>query len=599
MSNIIDEFVALVKWKVDASGLDGMTKTATNLKNQLVGIGKALSPIPGELAKIASAAAVMAGLKTSIDLAADAEESLAAYAAVFDTLEDKGGGALRTIADDLKLADSTASRLLSGTGGLLQGIGAGAGEALEFSKQVARIGADLAAFNNYQGGTEGAADAVTKALLGERESLKTLKIAISEEDITAQIALNTKRGMRYENEKLAKAYATLELIQARGVKQMGTYARESGGYTARVRAFREQLKAVGEVFGEILLPVLVDIMKAATPFLMFLKESPAWVRTLIVGGAALAIVLGPLIMVFAQLAFGLWSLSTAAAAAGTTIGGYLVAQLRIGIAVLRRFAVAAWGALVPLLPYIAAVAAIVAVIALWGSALAVLIDDFKVWKDGGSSALGSLWEGFERLKAKALEFWENIRPGLVFLGGLLLAAGRIIGIVLVAAWELLKQKAGEFWAFVQPILEGWVGILAAVGRVLLPLGQWLFDVLGPAFQWVGNLIGEAFGSALDLLTKIWDSAPVRFIRDNLKKISDFGYTGEWNSESGAGAGAAATSTSTRYMMAGAGNNSTYNAGGFQLSFGGTNASPDDIRAATSSAMVDGFRMVERNNGGRP
>ena len=69
---------------------------------------------------------------------------------------------------------------------VLQGIDMSAEASVNFSKDLSVLAGDVAAFNNVQGGTQPVLEAMTKALLGERESLKTYGIAISEAEVQTQ-----------------------------------------------------------------------------------------------------------------------------------------------------------------------------------------------------------------------------------------------------------------------------------------------------------------------------------------------------------------------------------------------------------------------------
>ena len=78
--------------------------------------------------------------------------------------------------------------MLGSTGDLLTGMGATAETALDLSTKTQRLAVDLASFSNYQGGAKGASEALTKAMLGERESVKALGIVISEANVKQKIA---------------------------------------------------------------------------------------------------------------------------------------------------------------------------------------------------------------------------------------------------------------------------------------------------------------------------------------------------------------------------------------------------------------------------
>ena len=82
---------------------------------------------------------------------------------------------------------------------------------LTSSVAVNSLASDLSSFTNYTGGAEGASQALTRAMLGERESLKLLGIVIREEDINVKLAAKGQKDLTGNALNLAKAQATLEI----------------------------------------------------------------------------------------------------------------------------------------------------------------------------------------------------------------------------------------------------------------------------------------------------------------------------------------------------------------------------------------------------
>ena len=109
--------------------------------------------------------------KKAADLASDAEETRTKFATVFKDLGQGSENVADSFAKNFGLAGSTARELIGNTGDLLSGFGFTQEKALDLSKQVNELAVDLASFTNFSGGAAGASAALTKALLGERESL--------------------------------------------------------------------------------------------------------------------------------------------------------------------------------------------------------------------------------------------------------------------------------------------------------------------------------------------------------------------------------------------------------------------------------------------
>lgn len=187
--------------------------------------------------------------------ARDAEEVDNKFREVFKSIEKEAESAARTISREFDLAQSTSKELLGTTGDLLVGFGFTEKQALEMSLAVNRLAVDLASFSNIQGGTEQASMALTKGLLGERESMKLLGIAVNEN--TQEFKELVKQKRRDEGATLiqAKALATLEIAYKQSGKAVGDYNRTKDSLANKERRVNEQLKESKEILGQALIPI--------------------------------------------------------------------------------------------------------------------------------------------------------------------------------------------------------------------------------------------------------------------------------------------------------------------------------------------------------
>lgn len=202
---------------------------------------------------------VIAGLvkigKESLDAASDAEETDNKFHVVFSSLQDMATTAAESIADGYGLSSTASKQLLSDTGDLLTGFGFTQKSALDLSIQVTELGADLASFTNFSGGAKGASDALTKALLGERESVKSLGISILDADVKARVLENTQKGLTFETDRQAAAYATLQIAQDQSKNAIGDFARSQDSFANQSRIAAAETENLGKAFGESLLPI--------------------------------------------------------------------------------------------------------------------------------------------------------------------------------------------------------------------------------------------------------------------------------------------------------------------------------------------------------
>lgn len=197
-------------------------------------------------------------LKDSAMAAINAQETFSKFDVVFADMGGAAETAAKQFQDSFDLAEVTAKRMLSSTGDLLTGMGATKDVALEMSLQVNTLAGDLASFTNYSGGAEGAADALTKALLGERESVKALGIVIREEDVQNRLAAAGKEKLTGAAMLQAKAEATLAIAMEQSKNAIGDYARTSDSAANSLKRAGEQTKELQVALGTLLAPTVAD-----------------------------------------------------------------------------------------------------------------------------------------------------------------------------------------------------------------------------------------------------------------------------------------------------------------------------------------------------
>jgi len=202
------------------------------------------------------AGGILIALKKVFDFAADAknaardaEEIGSKFTQVFSSIRDEAEKTARSISSEFQLAESTTKKLLGTTGDLLVGFGFTEKEALKMSEQVNRLAVDLASFSNVEGGAERASMALTKGLLGERESMKLLGISVNENtEVFKQLV---KQYQETEGASLiqAKAQATLTIAYQQSGKAIGDFNRTIDSTANRERILQEQNKQLTEDIG--------------------------------------------------------------------------------------------------------------------------------------------------------------------------------------------------------------------------------------------------------------------------------------------------------------------------------------------------------------
>jgi hypothetical protein len=140
----------------------------------------------------------------------------------------------------------------------------------------------LASFTNVEGGAERASRALTKALLGERESVKELGIAILEEDVKAKIKSMEATGeLTNESTRQKKAMATLAIAMEQSKNAIGDFARTQDQTANQMKVMGGRIKDIKVALGQSLLPPVTAVIKkfneltrSTGEWMRFIKQAP-------------------------------------------------------------------------------------------------------------------------------------------------------------------------------------------------------------------------------------------------------------------------------------------------------------------------------------
>tara|TARA_R110002012_G_scaffold265589_1_gene448996 strand:+ start:704 stop:2779 length:2076 start_codon:yes stop_codon:yes gene_type:complete len=327
------------------------------------------------------------GLSTfALKAASDAEEIRSKYGTVFQDMRDQSEKTAKQLAKDFGLSGTKARELLGNTGDLLTGFGFSQESALDLSKQVNELAVDLASFTNFSGGAEGASSALTKALLGEREALKSLGVSVIEEDVKTQVAINSSNGMTFATERQAKAYATLVIAQNQSKNAIGDFARTSTSFANRLRIFRARLQDVAEVFGSVILPPATKLLNKVISMMEKFAELSSGTQKTILVFAGLAAVIGPLFLIFGFFAGALVK---------------IVSAYHLLTKAVLLFRTAALSAHIAAFAIPAAIAAAVA-------AVILIIDDLVAFFQGRDSVTSVIVNKFQEITPKVIRSFKEV-----------------------------------------------------------------------------------------------------------------------------------------------------------------------------------------------
>lgn len=450
---ILRELFAKFGFKLDESSVAKVDGAIEKSKGGLTSIAERAQKVGGSLTTFVTLPIIGIGA-AALKAASDSEEAFSKFATVFKDVSAESEKVANNLAENFGLSSTKARELLGDTGDLLSGFGFSGDAALDLSKQVNELAVDLASFTNFSGGAEGASAALTKALLGEREGVKSLGISILDADVKAKVLENTQKGLTFATERQAAAYATLELAQAQSKNAIGDYARTNQGFANQMRLLGSRLNDLAVSFGKILIPPAQKALKVIMRMVAFFQNLNERAKTIIVIFLGIVAVLGPLILLISTVVLGIGTLisgfTALAAAVGVTNLGLL---LLIGKFLLIGLAIAAAAALIFL-----------------------IFDDIFAYFNGESSVLGLIINEIDAFVAKIGESFNSL-PGVV-----------------QGALAILTTPIRGFISLVRGLVET-VQSLTSGGGILDSLKKGA-SVFGEGFNplnAVGNGIGGLFG----------------------------------------------------------------------------------------------------------
>ena len=290
------------KFGADLKGFDrAMKKAQKNLKK----FGKNIQRT-GENLTTGLTLPILGLGAASLKLASDFEETNAKFNTVFSSIQEEAQQTAKVFSESFGLSDLAAKQLLSNTGDLLVGFGFTEQSALELSKQVNELAVDLASFTNFSGGAEGASAALTKALLGERESIKSLGIAITEADLKEFAA---QHGLVFkELDRVAKAQLTYQLALKQSSKAVGDFERTSHTFANQMRIAKAELTDAAISLGEHLIPMAQKAIRFFRELVDKFNSLSASTKKSIVNWALLIAAIGPILIIIGKISIGISSL---------------------------------------------------------------------------------------------------------------------------------------------------------------------------------------------------------------------------------------------------------------------------------------------------
>lgn len=237
-----------------AKGFDG-------LKGKIAGVDGAFQKLTG-VSLLAGGAIGLAGMalkkmadysKVTIDAASDLEETETKVGVVFG---DQAASMLawgESAAESMGMSSNAALAAAGTYGNLFRAMGMGVETSASMSKNLVKLAADLASFNNMDP-TE-VLDKLRAGLSGETEPLKTLGVNLNQAAIQAKALEDGLWNGVGAMDASAKAQATYALILEQTTLAQGDFARTSEGLANQQRILAGNSENLAAAIGENLLPL--------------------------------------------------------------------------------------------------------------------------------------------------------------------------------------------------------------------------------------------------------------------------------------------------------------------------------------------------------
>jgi len=445
MGNILGAIAGGAAIAITIKAIDDFSST---FKRATTGTGK-LGAAFSAMAKIGVAAtvALAAGLAkvaiSSISAASDFEETASKFAVVFSSVTTEAEKMAKNLADNFGLSSKASKQLLGDTGDLLTGFGFTQESALDLSNEVNKLAVDLASFTNFSGGAEGASAALTKALLGERESVKSLGIAILEEDVKAKIISMQATGeLTNETERQMKAIATLAIAMEQSKNAIGDFARTEDSLANQTRILKANFEDLQVELGTALIPVAKELVGVLIDEVL-----PA---------------IQPLIPV---------------------LGDFLAKAIKFLIPLIKnsaeQFMILADFIFNDLMPVIEPL-------------IPILMDIGRTLFDTAMKVLQALMPAFKALLPPIIRIIEALLPFIDLLAEVIVIAAELIGQFAENLGPVIEMVADRFET-IAPIMFKIIGAIVSfisviaglIGKIFEIAGA-VFDFMKPAFDWMND-----------------------------------------------------------------------------------------------------------------
>ncbi|BFM41656.1 hypothetical protein CFS9_02970 [Flavobacterium sp. CFS9] len=279
-----------VKFQVDLS------QFSTGMQNALRSIDKFGQKMQqmGRTMTTFVTAPLLAAAGAAVKFASDYQESLNKVDVAFDTSSGAVKEFGKTALETYGIAEGTALDMAAAYGDMGTSMGLTTAQAGKMSTALVGLAGDLSSFKNI--GIDQANTALSSIFTGETESLKKLGIVMTEQNLQ-EFALSKGIKTRIKDmDQASKVNLRYAYVMEATSNAHGDFARTGGGAANQSRIFKESLKELGQMFGQVILPYFTKAITSVNGFLKGLMGMSEGSKVTIVAVAGLAAAIGPLLI---------------------------------------------------------------------------------------------------------------------------------------------------------------------------------------------------------------------------------------------------------------------------------------------------------------
>jgi len=501
-------------------GVKNTQKDLKRLTKSYEQMGGKMKSIGSKMSLAITAPLVAFGYK-SFQAASDATELSSAFGETFGSMTDDMNDWAIATGDSMGRSTQEMQKGANAFGIFFNQAAKTRGEAAKMSKDFTVLAQDLSSFFNVE--PDVAMEKLRSGLMGQSEPLRDFGVFLTEAAVNAK---GLEMGLEAVDGKLteqAKVMARAAIIMETTKNAQGDVGRTSHQTANQIRAAKAAWEELLVIVGTKLIPVITPVITKFGELLnKFTNLDPA-IQSAVIGFAAVAAVVGPLVYglgALVQLAAPLLATmklvstfaATTAAASGLTGFAATMVVVKASLAALMTV-------LVPVLVPLAAIAALAAVIYVNWDKIAPVLKRFQA---ALSEVIGPDLKKLIDTATKAFtEFWEGplgdgLRKVVSLLGDLVVAFLEVFG----AGFILLIKGA----VTVIQIITDQIGNLVSLASNLLK-GDWAAawqsakDVVNTAFGGLPAYVADIFSKMVSAI-KEWVIRKLGAVWDELKAKID-------------------------------------------------------------------------------